>query len=301
MYYLGIDGCGRYTKLLMLDDNNKVIGRHSGAATDLLMQPAASVAHNAASLVREIWRLTNTTHKNFNGLCFAAPLSVVSEHETALIKMFKNIGFTCNIKVAAMERALLAAKIGDSPGVLLLAGNDVSGYIKRGDNTETYAGNYGRIIETGGSTYSIGINILRHVVMAADGRGNKTILTDSVTKEFGLNNPSEIIGYVNSKNLDPLKISDLSGLLINAVQHGDNTAVEIVKKAALDLTVFGKNLIEQAKFRAEQTNLVLGGSIFLLNEYIFKQTSSELKSFYPSINLQIGDEKTELGAAILAR
>ena len=110
MYYLGIDGCGKYTKLLMLDGNGKVLGRHSGAAADLRYQPAASVARNIAVLTREIGKLTNTGIKECGGLCFAAPASLFRAAEEQIAKIFKDMGYGCEVLVVSVERAALAAK-----------------------------------------------------------------------------------------------------------------------------------------------------------------------------------------------
>jgi len=300
MYYLGIDGHGRYTKLLALDENLKVLGRHSGAPSDLRLQPAASVAHNITALVRELGRLTNTGAKDCGGLCFAAPAASVKTHEAALVKMFKNIGFTCGIKVVSVERAALAAKIGVSPGALILAGEDVSGYIWRADS-EVFAGGYGRLIETGGSAYSIGIQALRHVVMSLDGRGEATNLTAMITKELGLKEPDEIIAAINQPGFEIRKVAEIARLVNQAAQAGDNAALGIEAQAAKDLALFGASLVAKAQVKGERTNLVMGGAVVLLNENVARQTSANLRSKFPDVQVLLADEKAELGAAMLAK
>ena len=300
MYYLGIDGCGKYTKLLMLDDNNKIIGRHSGVPTDLTLQPAASVAHNITMLVRELQRLTNTGAKGCRGLCFAAPAQAADAHEAALVKMFKNIGFSCTVKVISTERAALAAKIGAAPGALLLAADDVSGYIWRGGK-EIYTGNYGCLIETGGSAYSIGANVLRRVVMQLDGRGDETSLTGMVARELGANEPSDIPAIIKSPDFKAKDVCALAGLAGIAAGEGYGAALEIEAQASQELASFGAALAEKAQIRGERVNLVLGGATLLLSENIARQVSAKLRSLFADINIHLGDEKTELGAAMLAR
>ena len=300
MYHLGIDGYGRYTKLLALGENNKVLGRHSGAPTDLRLQPAASVAHNMTVLVREINRLTNTALKDCAGLCFAMAAAAVKEHEGAIVRMFKTMGFTCNIQVISVERAALAAKIGNLPGILLYSGNDVAGYIWRGDGDELYAGSYGRLIETGGSAYSIGANALRRMVMAIDGRIEATALTGMITQELNLKEPSELLGFINSKDYDHKKTAALSSLVEKAGKLGDSAALEIESQAAKDLAAFGGSLITLAETRSQRPGIVLGGSVLLFNESIARQTSANLRAKFPDVQILMADEKTELGAAVLA-
>jgi N-acetylglucosamine kinase-like BadF-type ATPase len=214
--------------------------------------------------------------------------------------MFKNIGFSCGIKVVSTERAYLAAKLGDSPGILLLSGEDVSGYIWRGDN-EVYAGNYGRLVETGGSAYSIGANALRRVVLSLDGRGPDTGLAGMAARELGVKEPADILGVVNSDSFETKKIADLAGLVEKAAKDGDGTALEIEAQAGRDLASFASILITKAQLKGERIQLLMGGPVLLLNENIARQTSANLRSKFPDIQILLADEKTELGAAMLAR
>ncbi|MCL2703285.1 MAG: hypothetical protein FWE91_06745 [Defluviitaleaceae bacterium] len=300
MYYLGIDGCGKYTKLLMLDENNKIIGRHSGVPTDLRLQPAASVAHNITLLVKELHRLTNTTVKGCAGLCFAAPSSEIDEHEASLVKMFKNIGFVCAVKVIGMERASLAAKIGDVPGVLLLSGDDVYGYIWRGGK-ETFTGGYGKLIEMGGSAYSIGANALRRIVMFLDGRGSDTSMAVMAARELGVREPAEILNVINGDDFKANNVCNLAGVVEKAARDGDGAALEIETQAARDLAAFGAGMIIKARTDGEGTHMVIGGPVLLLNESIATQLNANLRTLFPDIHILLGDEKAELGAAMLAR
>lgn len=297
MYYLGIDGFGRYTKLLMMDGNGRVMGRHSGAPTDLRLQPAASVAHNMNVLIHEIGRLTNTIVKDCKGLCYAVPAPSVKTNELALVKMFKNIGFGCAVKVVSVERAALAAKIGNEPGALLFAGNDISGYIWRGGGNEAFIGGYGPLIETPGSAHAIGAAALRRVIMAMDGRGAATGLTELVVTEFGVKDTAGILPLINAPDYEMRKIADLASIVEKAARLGDGVAMEIEAEAARNLAVFGVVLMNQSGVNS----LILGGATLLLNESVARQTQAALRTKFPLIQILQADEKPEMGAARIAK
>jgi N-acetylglucosamine kinase-like BadF-type ATPase len=285
---------------MMLDGNKKTVGRHSGASVDLSRLPAASVAQNVLSLVKEISRLTNTSIRECGGVCFSMDAALVKPNEAAVAKMFKNIGFSCPVKIVCGERALLAAKAGNSAGMLVTSGADVAGYILREDSGETFHGNYGYIIETPGSGHAIGASALRRVFAAFDGRAKDTALTALITKHFNVKTVPEILPIIKHVDFDPKVLSELSAHVKTAGLSGDKAALEIETQAAHGLAGFAKPMIEAGKKTGDRTVLVLGGPTLMLNESLFRQASALLRSLFPDIQILPGDEKPEAGAAALA-
>jgi N-acetylglucosamine kinase-like BadF-type ATPase len=284
----------------MLDDNRKTVGRHSGASVDFSRLPAAAVGQNVISLVKEISRLTNTNIRECGGLCFSLDAALVKPNEAAIIKLFKSIGFSCPMRVVSGERALLAAKAGNSPGVLVMSGGDVSGYILHEDGAESFHGNYGNIIETPGSAYSIGATALRRVFAAFDGRDKETVLTEALLKHFNIKTIPEILPIVKNIDFDARALSELSAYVKAAALSGDKAALETESQAARGLAGFAQALIEQVQKPGARTVLAIGGPTVLLNESIFRQASAQIRSLFSDVKILPADEKPEIGAAVLA-
>lgn len=301
MFYAGIDGCGKYAKIAIIDENRKTLGRHSGASLDLRRLAPASVSHNAVTLTREVFKLTGVSVKDCAGLCFAADAAVVKESGGAIVKMFKNLGFACDVRAVCGERAVLAAKTQGGPGVLLDAGADVVGYILNEDMTERRIGGYGPAAETAGSACHIGKAAIRGVVRAFDGRDPETMLTALLLGHFGVKDVKEMLDTVNHAEYAAAKNAELMNEVKKAAAAGDAAALAIEKEAAAGLSEFGLNLVNiYAPKAAGRVIFVMSGPILLLNESINRQTAALLRISRPDIQIMQADEKPEYGAAVIA-
>src|SRR5690606_11448844 len=78
------------------------------------------------------------------------------------------------------------------PGVVVIAGTGAVAYGRLTDGREALAGGWGYIMGDEGSGHDIGINALRAITQAADGRGAPTLLSEVAPEHFGRTSPTEL-------------------------------------------------------------------------------------------------------------
>lgn len=144
---------------------------------------------------------------------------------------------------AAMDRAGIAnwKLVGDNviamygaldgqPGISLIAGTGSICFGRDAEGREARSGGWGHLIGDEGSAYALGRDALSAVAHAWDGYGEKTVLTDLLASQLGLDTQRKIISYVYSG--DKSAVADLSPLVETAARQGDAAALAIVRKNA---------------------------------------------------------------------
>ena len=99
-----------------------------------------------------------------------------------LLKWAEKAGFSCTCEICGDDKAALVGAVGTGKGILLISGTGSVCLASDGAGHFYRAGGWGHLIDDAGSAYAIGRDILSAVVKAADGRGEKTLLTEVVKK-----------------------------------------------------------------------------------------------------------------------
>ena len=123
--------------------------------------------------------------------------------------------------------------LGGKEGIVLIAGTGSVCYGKSGDGRRAMGGGWGHLIGDRGSGYGLGRDALMAIARFFDGYGRKTVLTDMLYDDFGLESPEEIVSYVYSN--DKSAIASLSPLVDRACRQGDVVASAIVESNAREL------------------------------------------------------------------
>ncbi len=84
---------------------------------------------------------------------------------------------------------IITATLGRKDGGGMIAGTGASLFIRSG-SVYKHIGGWGYLLDSTGSGYTMGQRALRAVIREADGRGEKTLLTDLIGREMGVR-PSE--------------------------------------------------------------------------------------------------------------
>lgn len=116
--------------------------------------------------------------------------------------------------------------LGGKEGIVLIAGTGSVCYGKSGDGRRAMGGGWGHLIGDRGSGYGLGRDALMAIARFFDGYGRKTVLTDMLYDDFGLESPEEIVSYVYSN--DKSAVAALSPLVDRACLQGDAVARRIV-------------------------------------------------------------------------
>lgn len=300
-YYIGMDGGGTSTTLLV---------RRGGK--EIFRMRAGSLNYNAveeAALEKTLTQMRNELRENGFDEADCAGIGVgcagVSNPavrpflEGTLLKL----GYRCSVSVFGDEEAAMFGALGENDGILLISGTGsvCLGQLRKG--TVRYrAGGFGHLIDDEGSAYALGRDILRAVVRAEDGRGNPTVLRKAVFEQLQIADISELVGYVYAAGRTKKEIAALAVLLDMPKVRKDDAAKQIMEKAVEALEELAVTVAGNMKADGSEGDLtmVLHGSVLKKNDWIRDRLTAGLQIRYPEIRLTEGIGDAAEGAARIA-
>jgi glucosamine kinase len=259
--FIGVDGGGTKTKVLIEDFGGNKIGEAVGGAANIRL----SVKESWNSINNAIDKaLKNTSitldDKNYNfhiGLGLAG-VSIIEAKKEFLRTPHK---FSSIILESDAHIACLAAHDGKD-GSIVSIGTGVIGYSISSGKTYRVGGWGFPHADTGGGAW-LGMEAVRLTFSSVDGCIKPSILTDLVFSHFG-NDLSKFVTWANSSN--STQFAKLAPFVIEAMRRNDQYAVDLLSKAAKEVDLLVKALVE--KSASALSCYLLGGISPFLVPYI---------------------------------
>ncbi|MBF8278444.1 MAG: hypothetical protein HW390_3517 [Candidatus Brocadiaceae bacterium] len=141
---------------------------------------------------------------------------------------------------------------------------------------------------------------LREILKAYDVSGKATLLAQKVLNVWNLSSMLDVVNYVYQKTTKPTDIANLAKIVNSAASAGDESAKEILRKAASDLYSNISAAAKQIDFGKEGATLVLCGGVLSNVEIVREIIVEKVRAELPSIkSIQLCREPVN-GAIILA-
>ena len=181
---------------------------------------------------------------------------------------------------------LISAMLGHADGAGLVCGTGSGLYVRRGEDQYSIGG-WGYIIDGCGSGFVLGRRAIRAVIRQADGRGEKTLLTDLVNEQAG-GDITQLLPELYAGGRP--RFASFAKTVVMARARGDHAAQVIFDDCAGDLA----ELVNTGYRRSAVDRLVLNGGIFRhFPEYV----DAVRQRIPDSITLVLSDVPPLLGAA----
>lgn len=287
----GIDGGGTSTTLVLSEGNGLETERRTFGPFNLNSIGEERYRELLSEILDTIARAGDCAM-----VCIgAAGISNPGVREIAL-ETGEKYGLSGKLLIRGDQEIALYGAMSGKAGAILISG---TGSIcnGRGKNGEIIrVGGWGHLIDDVGSGYSIGRDVLKAVVRAYDGRGEKTLLTESVQYHWKVWDMEGIIAKTYS-TLDKSNIADLSRIAEEAAGKGDQAALKLLEENAKELC----GLVETMYDRLGEDTLqlcLMGG--MLSHDTIFKKMVTERLKGYRGILLKAPDMDAAAGAALWA-
>ena len=239
-YFVGVDGGGSSTRAVILDDVLQVIGRGEAGPSNHYVAGAESAARHCLLAVEAALaeaRRFNAAIAAENIASWGLGLAGVRRPkdaalmENALRAVTEDKPFFLDTDVAAAHSGAFAG----GPGVVLSGGTGAIAYGADEHNERFYADGWGPLLGDEGSGYWMGVEALRAVCRAADGRAPRTRLKAPVFDALNLAHMDELVPLIQSPQTRRDVIAKLARLVFDAAENGDAMALDIRQRAALHL------------------------------------------------------------------
>jgi len=239
-YFLGIDGGGSETRAVVVDDTLQVIGRGSSGASNHYVTGAALAAEHcrlaADAALLDATRLEPRLKRDavvawgFGLAGVRRPGDVALMHPQ-LEALVSGRPWILDTDVAAAH----SGAFGGRTGIVLSAGTGSICFGRDDAGERFYSDGWGPLLGDEGSGYWLGMEALRAVCRAADGRGPRTRLTANVFDALNIADVDQLVPLIYSPDFPREQMSRLAQLVFNGAENGDQVAIEIRERAVMHL------------------------------------------------------------------
>lgn len=332
-YVLGVDGGGSKVTCLLADETGQLRGYGRAGPADLnyIERPLAIQALRRA--VQAALEAGGLLGAPIEVLCISAPMDAAAIDEALDTLAVRRI-----LEAAKGETARWAAHywVEGPIGVIVDAGvgSSARGWTQEGQCAG--AGGWGAVLGDEGSGYWIGIQAMRAVLRAHDGRGEDTLLTQMIFDHFGLRNALEMVfrashsmmavqdvaqlvgiggdpgaegahaGTVVRKArpgnslLSRHEIAGLCPLVVRAAQQGDHAAQHILASAGRALGELAVAVIRRLYMALESFAVVPFGGVFKAGDLILSPFRETIIATAPQAQVVLPRFEPVVGAVLLA-
>ena len=250
-YYLGIDGGGTKTELLLSDADGTILrASRVGACNpvDIGLDGAKRILRDA---IYEICRgIRMSSVSMFAGIAGGSTSGVREE----LASFFSSFGFA-HFQNDSDNRNIIAAGLGKKDGMTVILGTGFCIYTQKSGMHRRISG-WGYLLDDGGSGFNLGRDALHAYYAAYDGTGDKTLLTEEIDR-LHPGGAEKLLPYVYSEG--KRAVASFAPAVFAACERGDSIA-----KTILDRNVsHAASLIARAAetLDGEKIPIVLAGGL----------------------------------------
>ena len=250
-YFLGIDGGGTKTDLVLSDESGTVLRTCRANAcnpVDVGMETAKAVLRDAIYEVCRGVRMSSVSV--FAGIAGGTTVGIKED----LRAFFAEFGFA-HFESDSDNRNIVAAGLGDSDGMTVILGTGFCIYTQKGGVQKRISG-WGYLLDDGGSGYNLGRDALHAYYAAHDGTGEATLLTEEIDR-IRAGGPAKLLPYVYKEGKSA--IASFAPAVFAACERGDALACAILDRnigVAAELIRRAANMIGD-----ESVRVVLAGGL----------------------------------------
>jgi N-acetylglucosamine kinase len=300
-YFLGIDGGGTKTAAVLIDDFGQEIARVVSGPSNFYSVGQALAEASLREAIRKVLTVANlpATHVTAIGLGMAG---VDRPGDRQVLRaMLSRIARFSHVVIANDAETALVGGVGRRYGAVLIAGTGAIAYGVNAAGETRRADGWGYLIGDEGSAHWIGLEGLRTVMRAHDGRGPVTALKECLISRLDLSDVSALIVRVYAADFGVPQLAALAPLVSQAARDGDGMAQDILRESGQRLSAALGAVIRGLDMTAEVFEVVLLGGVLRARDLVRETVVNALTGIAPHAQVIEPRNDAAVGAALLAR
>jgi len=252
--FLGIDGGASKTTGILIDENERILGKIFGKASNYKIVGLDEMERNLLEIVKMFSRKAK-----IYAACFGLA-SIDSKNDKKIVynKIKKGeIGKLIEKIIVVNDTEIILPAANLDNGVAVIGGTG-SNFLGKNGNKISFAGGLEYILADEGSAFYIGQNVLRSALRSFDGRGEKTILEKMVLKKAKIKNMRDLKDLIYTKNLKPV-VAKFAPLAEIAAKKGDKIAKKIIRDAIREYELGIKAVAKNVGLKGNYKIALVGG------------------------------------------
>lgn len=300
-YLIGLDGGGTKTKCVITDFNLNPLYICQGGPSNFLIIGTQKVSETILSLILESIAYLKISPDDVASILIgttgAGRPNDAQKLKQDFLQYAESKGYYFkSFNVDSDARIALEGAFSGGPGSLLIAGTGSVIFGKDRNNQIHRVGGFGRLIGDEGSGSTLGRKGLNQIAKEFDGRGDKTVLTEILKRDFGITDSSQLITEVYRNNFD---IASFAPKVIEAAQNGDRIAKKILEEESDELLLHVKSIFNMVG--EETLKLCLIGGTIATNNLYSAMFKKKIELHLPNVKIVSAENPPEIGAAFMAK
>lgn len=303
---LGIDGGGSHTRAWIAHEDGTVVGRGMAGASNVYSLGVDASRRVVVEAVTAAWRAMGAPGERPCGFraVFAgmAGAGAFEDQRALAAALAADFGLDpANCRVDHDLRVALAGALGGRPGAVLVAGTGSACFGSTREGQTWKAGGWGVQLDDGGSGHWLGMQGLRAVIRAADGRGVSSSLVASLQARLGMREPRAIIRALASGELPRETVAALAPDVLASAEAGDEVAEVIVARGADELAAMAAAVWRSLNLQTDPEAALAGTGSVLEKSLIYRKACARaLAATIGGLTLQEPHLPSVAGAVLLA-
>ena len=298
MYIIGIDGGGTKTVGILATATGQHLAEVESGPANYHVVGAAKTRAVLEAIIKELYKKTGIPPTSTVRFCLGmAGLGRPADREV-IGQICDELGIHKNRILTHDAHIALVGGTEKQEGVIVISGTGAIAYGINAEGREARASGWGYLLGDEGSGYDIAIKALQAVTRAADGRGDRTELTERVLNRLELNEPSELIRWTHAASRDT--IAQLAEVVFDTARIADAVADRIVDEAADELVCAAVSVIKQLQF-TEPFDIVLSGGNLIHQMMFVDKLHHRFARMQPAASVQFPKHEPAYGAVLLVQ
>lgn len=229
-FFLGLDGGGTKTTVLVGDENGNVLHKTVGNTINYCAVGMQQARDNMKAMLNAVANETGITH--FAGVCIgmSALFGRASEEETAA---FCDGIFSSDKIIMDSDLYIALAATGEKGAAAVgICGTGSMTCGRTEDGQIITKGGYGYLLGDEGSGFRIAQEGLFEAVRAAEQSGEKTTLLQAALDFWGVKTAPQLIDVFYDPPMERNQIAKFAPCVIKEAENGDATAMQVVRRQA---------------------------------------------------------------------
>ncbi|MGE3172740.1 MAG: N-acetylglucosamine kinase [Planctomycetota bacterium] len=295
--FLGLDCGGTKTRWRWRPDGVRPGGEGPG------VQPATQGVAAAAARLVELLRTASPQLDAAAAVCAIAGAGdpVI---RTELVAALGRAGVRLPVAIVGDVLAAAAGALDQGPGVLVWSGTGSFAVARAADGTLHRTGGRGHLLGDQGSAYDLVRRAAAAVVLAADGLGEPTALTELLTAACGAPSPQHLGGVLQRR--EPGAVAALLPTVLECAARGDGAADRVLDEGLEALAMVANAAVRQAGLGwtgpdGRALPVVVGGGVLSGSDALRERLAQRLQAFGAAAPTVAAGDCAALGAAALAQ
>ncbi len=253
-FFIGVDGGGTRTRAVILDEEGRELARGAAPGAVATARAPDEVGAAVSAAVRVA---ADEAKLSLPGAVLWAGLAGAGAEEArhAVLAVLDRAGLAERVLVGTDVEAAFQDAFPQGPGVLLIAGTGSIAWARSDDGAVCRVGGWGRLLGDEGSGYALGLEGLRLVMRAEDGRAPPTALTERLITACGVRHAAGLVSWVDGA--EKAEVAALAPTVVSAADEGDAGARVLVDAAVDELVM----LVRSASENRQHPVVLWGGLV----------------------------------------